>query len=403
VKSFSRFGAGTFAGLVLGLALVLGYAGFQGVAQALSVIAPPAAYQGTAAAPAAVAGKSTASSPAAVTSLTDLEQSVSGAYERVAPAVVYIISEGAIQSTPFGDFPETGAGSGVVIDDQGHILTNNHVVSGANKLEVTFSDGTIATATLVGRDPGNDLAVIKVDVPKDKLTVAPLGDSDALKPGQLAIAIGSPFRLEGTVTVGFVSSTGRYRATGSRPMKNMIQTDAAINPGNSGGPLLNSRGEVVGINTSIESPVSGSVGVGFAIPINTAKAALKQMEAGETIQHAWLGISGMALTPATAKELGVSVESGVYVSVVTPSSPADAAGLKGTQTSRSGQTRTVTGPGDVILEIDGRKVSKVDDISTYLDTKAVGDTVTLTIVRDGKQQTLQVKLAPWPETLSPTG
>jgi len=399
LKSLFRFGTGAFAGLVLGLALVLGYAGFQGVAQALSVIAPPT-QQTAAVAPAS--GAVALAAPQAqtpVASLSDLEQTVSGVYERVSPAVVFIISEGSVQTTPLGDFPETGAGSGIVIDDQGHILTNNHVVSGAQKLEVTLSDGTTATAKLVGRDPGSDLALIKVDVPKEKLTVATLGDSDALKPGQVAIAIGSPFGLQGTVTVGFVSSTGRYRATGSRPMKNMIQTDAAINPGNSGGPLLNSKGEVVGINTSIESPVRGSVGVGFAIPINTAKAALKQMQAGETIQHAWLGISGRVLTPAVAQQLGVSVDSGVYVDTVTPSSPAAAAGLKGTQVSRSGRTQTATGPGDVILEVDGRKVIKVEDISNYLDTKAVSDTVTLTIFRDGKQQALEVKLAAWPDTL----
>ena len=399
MKSLFRFGTGTFAGIVLGLVLVLGYAGFQGVAQALSAIAPPAAAQVAAAAPASGTGTATTSQPATA-SLTDLEQSVSGVYERVSPAVVFIVSEGAVQTTPLGSFPETGAGSGIVVDGRGYILTNNHVVSGAQKLEVTLSDGTVASATLVGSDPGNDLALIKVDVPKEKLTVATLGDSNAVKPGQLAIAIGNPFGLEGTVTVGFVSATGRYRATDSRPMKNMIQTDAAINPGNSGGPLLNSKGEVIGINTSIESPVSGSVGVGFAIPINTAKAALKQMEAGETIQHAWLGISGVALTPATAKELGVSVDTGVYVSSVSPNSPAAAAGLKGTQTARSGRTQTTTGLGDVIVEVDGRKVTKVEDISSYLDTKAVTDTVTLTIVRDGKQQTLQVKLGPWPDTLS---
>jgi S1-C subfamily serine protease len=396
VNRIVKFGVGTLAGLVLGLALVLGYAGFQSVAQALSAIAPPATPRAAVVQQSSAAANTAPTSPAA--SLSELEQTVTGIYERVSPSVVFIVAETAARTSPTGTFPTQGAGSGIVIDDQGHILTNNHVVAGAQTLEVTLSDGTTAPATLVGRDPGNDLAIIKIDVPKEKLTVASLGDSDALKPGQLAIAIGSPFGLEGTVTVGFVSATGRYRSTSSRPIKNMIQTDAAVNPGNSGGPLINSKGEVVGITTSIESPVLGSVGVGFAVPINAAKTGLTQMLAGETVQHAWLGISGRQITPAIAKDLGLTVDSGVYVDLVTANSPAAKGGLQGTQIARGSQTPTAIG--DVIVSVDGRKVLKVEDISSYLDTKAVGDKITLTVIRDGKQQPLEITLSAWPDTLS---
>ncbi|HEX2987449.1 MAG TPA: trypsin-like peptidase domain-containing protein, partial [Chloroflexota bacterium] len=217
------------------------------------------------------------------------EDTVVSVYEKLSPTVVNITSKGIQVDTPLGQIPQQGAGSGVIIDDQGHILTNNHVVEGATELEVTLSNGDSVQGKLLGRDPGTDLAVIKIDVDKAKLTVAPLGDSNALKVGQLAIAIGNPFGLDRTVTVGVISSLGRTYAssTGSRPIRDMIQTDAAINPGNSGGPLLNSKGEVIGINSVIESPVRGSVGIGFAIPINTAQRILPDLIAGKSITHPW--------------------------------------------------------------------------------------------------------------------
>src|SRR5919204_289447 len=196
------------------------------------------------------------------------------------------------------------------------------VAGDASRLEVTLADGSNVAAELVGRDPGNDLAVVKVDVPSDKLTLAPFGDSDQLKAGQMAIAIGNPFGLERTITTGIISSVGRTRGDGGRrPIRNMIQTDAPINPGNSGGPLLNSRGEVVGINTAIESPVRGSVGIGFAVPINTAKLFLPEMIAGAKVTHPWLGVSTVQLTEARAKEIGVAETEGAYVCSLVPNGP----------------------------------------------------------------------------------
>ena len=422
MRDLVRNAFGVLLGVVLGVALVVGYLQFQSVASALSVLAPPAASPSQAAsqAPATpAASAASTASPSADPAVQALESTISDVYQRVAPSVVFITNEGVGRVTPFGQFPQEGAGSGVIIDDQGHILTNNHVVSGARRLEVTLADGTTVPATLLGRDPGNDLALIKIDVAADKLHVATLGDSDTVKPGQLAIAIGNPFGLDRTVTVGFISAVGRTREEGNaRPIRNMLQTDAAINPGNSGGPLLNSRGEVVGINSSIESPVRGSVGVGFAVPINAAKAGLPQMLAGSVVQHPWLGISGQALTPDVAQQLGLSTSEGVYVVQVMPNSPAAGAGLKGattpSQTTRRPSQRPSATPtpgapspspstsalpkgGDVITTVDGRKVAKVEDISSYLDTKQVGDTVKLGILRDGQSQTVEVKLAAWPD------
>ena len=388
-----------FLGVLLGVALVVGYLQLQGVAAAIGGHAAPIAVQPTPTAT-TVATASLSRPETVPPAVQALEDTVADIYQRVAPSVVFITSESAIRTSPLGEFPLQGAGSGVIIDEQGHILTNNHVVAGARLLEVTLADGTTVPAKLVGRDPGNDLALIKIDVPEGKLRAAPLGDSDEVKPGHLAIAIGNPFGLDGTVTVGFVSSVGRVRASGTaRPIHNMIQTDAAVNPGNSGGPLLNSRGEVIGINSSIESPVRGSVGVGFAVPINAAKAALPQMLAGATVKHAWLGIRGEALTPELAKELGLSVSQGVYVVEVMPDSPALSAGLKGAGASRSSRQPVLPKGGDVITAVDGRKVAKVEDISSYLDAKQAGDTVRLTVVRDGQSLDVDVKLGEWPDRL----
>jgi S1-C subfamily serine protease len=328
------------------------------------------------------------------------EQLLVDLYERVSPAVVNITNRRGQQSAS-GEFPRSGAGSGLVFDERGSILTNNHVVDDASRLEVTLADGTNVAAELVGRDPGNDLAVVKVDVPSEKLTLAPFGDSDQLKPGQMAIAIGNPFGLERTITTGVISSVGRTRGDGGRrPIRNMIQTDAPINPGNSGGPLINSRGEVVGINTAIESPVRGSVGIGFAVPINTAKLFLPEMLNGAKVTHPWLGISGVQLTDARAKEVGLSVNEGVYVCSTVPSGPAARAGLRAADCKPTGE---LPKGGDAILAIDGRKLQKTDDISTYLDTKKVGDVVNLEILRDNQRQTLDVTLGEWPESAGPRG
>jgi S1-C subfamily serine protease len=346
------------------------------------------------------------------------EDNLVSIYERVSPAVVNITTSGRLQS-PSIQMPELppefrdrlpqipdsprevpqGTGSGVIIDSQGHILTNNHVVAGATRINVTLSNGEMVEARLLGRDPGNDLAVLKVDVDPGKLTVAPQGDSSLLKPGQIAIAIGNPFSLERSITTGVISSIGRTfsSGTGSRPIRDMIQTDAAINPGNSGGPLLNSRGEVIGITTAIESPVRGSVGIGFAVPINTAKRYLDDLIAGRNVSHPWLGISGAPVTASLASQLGIPAE-GVYVVDVVSNSPAQKAGLRGAVRSATERTAgQVPAGGDVVLAVDGRAVKRVEDISSYLDTKKPGDEVIVTIRRDGSTQDVKVTLEAWPE------
>ncbi|HLF72345.1 MAG TPA: trypsin-like peptidase domain-containing protein, partial [Dehalococcoidia bacterium] len=323
-------------------------------------------------------------------------------YAALRPAVVEVLSRSG--SSDFG-LPRQGAGSGIVIDDQGSVLTNNHVVDGADQLEVRFADGTVVSAQIVGTDPGNDLAVIVIDADtQDRdLTVATLGDSASLRVGDPVLAIGSPFNLEGTLTQGIVSSLGRTFSAGNgvRPIRNMIQTDAPVNPGNSGGPLIDCHGEVVGINTLIENPTGDNVNVGiaFAVPINTAKSNLSGLMAGQTVEHAWLGIAGQELTPALADQLGLSIDHGIYVTVVSQGSPADDAGVRGAFASEqeAAQSDQPAPGGDVIVSADGNDVRTIDDLAGYLDqNKRPGDTVQLGVARAGEDLTLEATLGQWP-------
>jgi putative serine protease PepD len=272
-----------------------------------------------------------------------------------------------------GRFSRSGTGSGIVISQDGHILTNNHVVAGAGSVVVHFSSGEQRNAQVVGTDRGNDLALLKVDLPANT-PVAPLGDSDQVQVGDTAIAIGSPFGLEATVTQGIISAVHRdWQPQGSTLQRDLIQTDAPINPGNSGGALLNANGEVIGITTAIESPVDGSVGVGFAVPVNQVRESLPLLSQGKTVERPFLGIEG--------KPNGKGVE----VAGVTKGSSADGAGV--TQ-------------GDVITSIAGRKVLTVDDIAAELDRHKVGDKVDLTVTRDGAEKKLSVEFRPLPPSSS---
>jgi len=350
--------------------------------------------------PVSAVAPSTASS--GNTALDSACLSAADIYQQLQPAVVEITStqQGRSPFAPSG----TAAGSGIVIDTQGTILTNYHVVADATNLEVTFSDDTTASAQVVGTDPGNDLAIIRIDVSGQKLTPAPLGDSDAIRVGDPVLAIGQPFELESTLTEGIVSATGRTfsEGQGTRPIRNMIQTDAAVNPGNSGGPLIDCHGEVIGINTALENPTGEDVNVGiaFAVPINTAKRSLSDMEAGQTVSHPWLGIAAENVTPALASDLNLSVQSGAYVTIVSAGSPAQQAGLQGAFSSESQAQRSGSQPqagGDVIVAVDGHDITGIDDLATYLDTqKKVGDTITLKVIRDGQEMTLNATLAEWP-------
>ena len=322
-------------------------------------------------------------------------------YEQVRPAVVEITSTLG-SSGPFGQ-QGSGTGTGIMIDSDGHILTNYHVVEGATGIEVRFNDGSISSAELVGSDPANDLAVIQVDTSGLETTAAELGDSDAMRVGDPVLAIGSPFNLEGTLTQGIVSAVDRTYSSGAstRPIREMIQTDAAVNPGNSGGPLLNCQGEVIGINTLLENPTGENVNVGvaFAVAINTANRSLTQMLAGKTVSHPWLGIAGEDVTPAVADQLGVETDSGVYVTLVSSDSPADDVGLQAAFSSQSAAASSdaLRPGGDVILEADGNDMASIDELAAYLDeNKQPGDSVELTVLRDGETVSVTARLTEWP-------
>lgn len=280
-----------------------------------------------------------------------------------------------------------GIGSGFVYDKDGHIITNSHVVENADKVTVTFLDGRSFNAEIIGRDAFTDLAVVKVNANSDVLHPLEIGDSSMLKVGEPVAAIGNPFGLSGTMTSGIVSALGRLLPTQDRGFQipDIIQTDAAINPGNSGGPLLNRHGQVIGINTAIQSETGDFAGVGFSIPSNTVKKIIPTLIKESKYTHPWMGISGRDIDPDLADMVGLKDARGFMVISVVPDSPAEKAGLRGTM-----ETREVNGiryqiGGDVILEVDDKTVRKIDDILIHLQReKTVGDVMSMKIFRDGK-------------------
>jgi S1-C subfamily serine protease len=314
--------------------------------------------------------------------LTALGVSAAAVYAQDAPGVVTITTE---LGSSFRTFSEA-TGSGIVVNSSGDILTNEHVISGARQIRVTFKDGPTVPGTVSGSDASSDLAVVHVSVAAGQLHPLVLANSDAVQIGDPVLAIGSPFGLSDSLSSGIVSGLNRSgTAPSGRALTGLLQTDAAINPGNSGGPLLNAKGEVIGVDESIQSPVQGSVGVGFAVPINTAKRIISQLEKGQAVQHPWLGISGETLTPGLAGSLGISQQSGVLVVQVIAGSPAQKAGLQSTGTAGSGD--------DIITAIDGHNLASVEALTSYLDTKKVGDKVTMTVVRGGKSISVSATLA----------
>jgi len=287
-----------------------------------------------------------------------------------------------------------GVGSGFVFDKNGHVITNEHVVNDAEKVIVTFLDGRSYNADVIGVDAATDIAVIQVDADPSLLKPLHIGDSSNLKVGMEVAAIGNPFGLSGTMTSGIISALGRLlpQATGFS-IPDVVQTDAAINPGNSGGPLLNSRAEVVGINTAIQSATGEFTGVGFAIPSNTIAKIVPRLIADGVYHHPWVGISGRDIDPALAKALNLVDARGFLIINIVPGSPAEKAGLKG-----SAETREVDGVeyllgGDVILSVDGKIVRQIDDILIHLQRyKAVGDEMVLEVLRDGRVTNFVVEL-----------
>ena len=314
-------------------------------------------------------------------------------YRTASPAVVNITTTAMAYDFFLNPIPKEGTGSGAIIDRSGHILTNFHVIDGARRLEVTLADGSKWPARPVGADPSNELAVIKIDAPTEKLAVIPLGDSSKLVVGQKVLVIGNPFGFERTLTAGIVSSLGRsIRADNGRLIRGIIQTDAAINPGNSGGPVLNSGGEVIGVSTAIFSPSGGSVGVGFAVPINTAKRLIPELIKRGYVARPFLGITGHEVFPALAQTLKLPVKEGIMVVEVTPGSPAHSAGIRGGDRAVQVGNMIVRLGGDIITEVDQVKVRTFEELSDFIDAKRPGDTVALTFNRQGKLNVVEVRL-----------
>ncbi|MDQ3884791.1 MAG: trypsin-like peptidase domain-containing protein [Thermoproteota archaeon] len=290
-----------------------------------------------------------------------------GAVDKVSKSVVNIASVRMLHDQLFRVFPVEGVGSGLVIDEKGYILTNNHVIDDADRLKVTLPDGRVLRGRVVGSDETTDIAVLKVES-EQLLPAIQLGDSDSLKAGQIVIAIGNPFGLTGgpAVTAGIVSSLNRSIQTRSGVLE-LIQTDAAINPGNSGGPLVNTKGEVIAINTA---NMPYAQGIGFAVPINTAKSILKELIEKGKVMRPWIGVASMKLTPQLARYYGLPVTEGALIARVEPYSPADDAGLR---------------KGDIVEEIDGNRINDPAQIASHVHKKQVNEQLTLTVNRYGRQ------------------
>jgi S1-C subfamily serine protease len=316
-------------------------------------------------------------------------------YKQASPAVANIVTRTVEYDFFYNPVPVEGAGSGFLIDADGHILTNFHVVQGAQTIEVTLGDLTKFEAKLIGADERNDIALIKIDTKGKKLTPLPLGDSRTLQVGQRALAIGNPFGFSSSLTTGIVSALGRTVQTSNTTfIDEAIQTDASINRGNSGGPLLDSHGQVIGINSAIYSP-SGSAagtGIGFAIPINTARRAAEDIIKYGRVRRATLGAEGRAIWPGLAEALNLNVDSGILIERVVPGGPAAQAGIHGgTKSGKLGLQQLLVG-GDVLIAIDGKAVTSQMDLNLMLNRSWPGNTVNLTIVRSGQKMNIPVKL-----------
>jgi S1-C subfamily serine protease len=328
--------------------------------------------------------------PAAISepsTVTDEENNIE-VYKAVSPGVAFINSTSYSQDW-FGEVQEgKGSGSGSVIDANGDILTNYHVIEGAQKLTVSFGGGQSYPARVVGGDPDTDLAVIKIDPPATGMTVVPLGDSDKLNVGQKVLAIGNPFGLDRTLTTGVISGLQRpIRARNNRPIDAAIQTDASINPGNSGGPLLDKFGRMIGINSQILSPAGGSVGVGFAIPVNIAKRVVPQLIQFGEVRRPKLGANLLPVASLSEQGARLPITAGLIVRNVVPGTSAANAGLRGLTQDQSGVSL-----GDIILSIDGEKMNDMDDLYRFLDRKQIGDTVQVQLYRNGGNTTIPLRL-----------
>lgn len=333
-------------------------------------------------------------SPQVMPISTDLESSMIELYRRVNPAVVHIF---VLDGQSFA----IGTGSGFVYDTDGHIITNNHVITGAGGLEVVFSNGERRPAEVVGADVDSDLAVIVVDSLPAGVQPIPLGNSNDVNVGQFVVAIGNPFGEAGSLSLGIVSGLGRSLASdrivqggGRYSLPEVIQTDAAINPGNSGGPLLNLSGEVIGVNSAISTSTGSNSGVGFSIPVNAVHRVIPALIAEGVYHYPYMGIRMTSLDLAAQREMGLPQATGAYITDLTPNSPAEAAGLRA---SGFNDTIGILSGGDLIIAVDGRSIADPDDLISFLVFDAeVGQTITLTIIRDGQQLEVPLTLSERP-------
>jgi len=381
----SPFAAALLGGLIVAAAFLISGAGDRSVTRTVVEQAPLAASQ--------PASQGTALTPRQI-------------YEKTAPGVVFITAQVVQdqQVSPFG-LPQqqqgVATGSGFVIDNDGHIITNAHVVDGASKVTVKLEDKITRQAKVIGKDPSTDIALLKIDPSGLKLDPLPLGQDAPVQVGDPVLAIGNPFGLDRTLTTGVISAKQRkIDAPNGFSIDHVLQTDAAINPGNSGGPLLDAAGRVIGINSQIATGGNGggNVGIGFAVPIDTAKKVLPDLERSGRVQRAYLGIEGVTIDSSFAK-IGLKTTSGVLIQKVTPGGPAEKAGLRG------GDVQSVVGGqqlrlgGDVIVKIDGRPMRSIDDVVTTIARERPGQKVQVEVLRDGKPKTVTVTLSDRPAQL----
>lgn len=311
------------------------------------------------------------------------------------PELYEMVDESVVSVTTYG--PQSSEGSGFVYSKKGYIVTNEHVTEGGTSYEVTFTDGTTKSAEVVGSDPYTDLSVLKVD--KKGLKPLELGNSTAVEEGQDAIAIGNPFGLRTSMTKGIISAKGRtIRVSQGFSIPNVLQTDAAINPGNSGGPLLNKYGDVVGVNTAIDTQTGTFSGVGFAVPVNTVKRVIPKLIADGDYSHPYIGVRGLNVGPDIAEKMDLGRSSGFLITEVPNGTAADKSGLRGGQYQAKIQGQNIMLGGDVIVKIDDTKVRSLQDVLTFLAKDAdVGDTIKVTVIRDGERKKFDLKLDSRPE------